>query len=185
MKAITFQDVEHLAYEDAADPKIVLATDVIVRVTHAGICGSDLHPYFGREVGLDVGTVMGHELVGEIVEVGNLAAFGNASPRLLIVALTDLLIAQGFRWVVFTGTPTLLNSFQRLTLSPIDLGPADPLRLGEARLQWGSYYATQPRVMAGYIPEGFNQLQRRGLFERMRYQPDYLQTGSEIANDCA
>lgn len=71
MKAITFQDVEHLAYEDAADPKIVLATDVIVRVTHAGICGSDLHPYFGREVGLDVGTVMGHELVGEIVEVGS------------------------------------------------------------------------------------------------------------------
>lgn len=39
--------------------------------------------------------------------------------------------------------------------------------------------------MAGYIPEGFNQLQRRGLFERMRYQPDYLQTGLEIAHDCA
>ncbi|HHJ4328613.1 TPA: thermostable hemolysin, partial [Klebsiella pneumoniae] len=38
----------------------------------------------------------------EIVEVGNLAAFGNASARLLIVALTDLLVAQGFRWVVFT-----------------------------------------------------------------------------------
>ena len=52
----------------------------------------------------------------EIVEVGNLAAFGNASARLLIVALTDLLVAQGFRWVVFTGTPALLNSFQRLAL---------------------------------------------------------------------
>ena len=43
---------------------------MIVRVAVAGICGSDLHPYFGRERGLDVGTVMGHEFLGEIVEVG-------------------------------------------------------------------------------------------------------------------
>ncbi len=70
MKAITFRDVEQLAYEDTADPQIVASTDVLVRVTVAGICGSDLHPYFGRERGLDVGTVMGHELVGEIIEVG-------------------------------------------------------------------------------------------------------------------
>lgn len=70
MKAITFQDIESLAFEDADDPRIEQPTDVLVRVTAAGICGSDLHPYFGRELGLDVGTVMGHELVGEIVEAG-------------------------------------------------------------------------------------------------------------------
>ncbi|MBT6886936.1 MAG: alcohol dehydrogenase catalytic domain-containing protein, partial [Gemmatimonadales bacterium] len=70
MKAITFQDVETLAYEDVAEPSIEEATDVIVRVTTAGLCGSDLHPYFGRETGLDVGTVMGHEMVGEVLEVG-------------------------------------------------------------------------------------------------------------------
>lgn len=70
MKAITFQDVETLAYEDVAEPSIEEATDVIVRVTAAGLCGSDLHPYFGRERGLDVGTVMGHEMVGEVAEVG-------------------------------------------------------------------------------------------------------------------
>jgi len=70
LKAITFQDIEQLAFEDAADPELVEPTDVLVRVTAAGVCGSDLHPYFGRERGLDVGTVMGHELLGEIVEVG-------------------------------------------------------------------------------------------------------------------
>ncbi|MCH7532365.1 MAG: alcohol dehydrogenase catalytic domain-containing protein [Gemmatimonadetes bacterium] len=43
---------------------------MLVRVSAQGICGSDLHPYFGRERGLDVCTVMGHELVGEIVEAG-------------------------------------------------------------------------------------------------------------------
>ena len=52
----------------------------------------------------------------EIVEVGNLAAFGSASARLLIVALTDLLVAQGFRWVVFTGTPEgFLKAFDAKT----------------------------------------------------------------------
>jgi len=70
MNAITFQAIEHLAYETVPDPRIEEPTDVLVRVTAAGLCGSDLHPYFGRETGLDVGTVMGHEMVGEVVEVG-------------------------------------------------------------------------------------------------------------------
>ena len=71
MNAITFQDIESLAFEQAADPEIRDATDVIVRVQAAGLCGSDLHPYFGRERGLDPGTVMGHEFVGEVVAVGS------------------------------------------------------------------------------------------------------------------
>ncbi|MEM7417605.1 MAG: alcohol dehydrogenase catalytic domain-containing protein [Gemmatimonadota bacterium] len=70
MKAVTFQGVEALAYEDVPDPSIVDARDVVVRVSVAGLCGSDLHPYFGREVGIEVGTVMGHELLGDVVEVG-------------------------------------------------------------------------------------------------------------------
>jgi threonine dehydrogenase-like Zn-dependent dehydrogenase len=36
----------------------------------AGLCGSDLHPFFGRERGLDAGTVMGHEFVGDVIAVG-------------------------------------------------------------------------------------------------------------------
>ncbi len=70
MKAITFQGIETLAFEEVRDPTLQDGGDVVVRVTVAGICGSDLHPYFGRETGLDVGTVMGHEVVGEIVDVG-------------------------------------------------------------------------------------------------------------------
>jgi threonine dehydrogenase-like Zn-dependent dehydrogenase len=70
MNAITFQDVERLAYERVPDPRILEPGDVLVRVRVAGICGSDLHPYFGRERGLDPGTVMGHELLGDIVEAG-------------------------------------------------------------------------------------------------------------------
>ena len=71
MRAITFQAVETLAYQNVPDPTVDAPTDVVVAVTAAGVCGSDLHPYFGREVGLDRGTVMGHEFVGRVAEVGS------------------------------------------------------------------------------------------------------------------
>jgi threonine dehydrogenase-like Zn-dependent dehydrogenase len=71
VKAITFQGIQSLEFGDVPDPKIQDPDDVIVQVTAAGICGSDLHPYFGRETGIDPGTVMGHEFVGRVVERGS------------------------------------------------------------------------------------------------------------------
>ncbi|MGG2396597.1 thermostable hemolysin [Pseudomonas sp. SH1-B] len=109
----------------------------------------------------------------EIVEVGNLAAVSPGAARLLIVALTDLLVALGFRWVTFTGTPTLLNSFQRLGLSPIALGLADPQRMGEELADWGSYYACTPMVMAGDIYGGHQRLLQLGAYPRLGHQALY------------
>lgn len=70
MKAITYQGVETVAFQEVSDPELRDPRDVIVAVDAAGICGSDLHPYLGREKGLDRWTVMGHEFVGRIVQVG-------------------------------------------------------------------------------------------------------------------
>ena len=70
MYALTFHGKETVKYEPVPDPKIKAPTDVIVKVHLTAICGSDLHPYHEREKGLDHGTVMGHEFVGEIIEVG-------------------------------------------------------------------------------------------------------------------
>lgn len=71
MQALTFAGVETIAHETVPDPKILEATDAVVQITLAGICGSDLHVYHGREGGLDIGTVMGHEFVGTVIETGN------------------------------------------------------------------------------------------------------------------
>lgn len=70
MKAITFAGRDTVAYETVADPRLEAPGDVLVAVRAAGICGSDLHPYHEREKGLDHGTVMGHEFVGEVIERG-------------------------------------------------------------------------------------------------------------------
>ncbi|MDA0195547.1 MAG: alcohol dehydrogenase family protein [Bacteroidetes bacterium] len=71
MKALTFHGKEKLSYETVNDPSILKPTDAIVKVEWAAICGSDLHIYREHEKGLDAGTVMGHEFVGEVVEVGS------------------------------------------------------------------------------------------------------------------
>lgn len=94
----------------------------------------------------------------EIVEVGNLATRTPATARLLIVELTRILSVQGFRWVAFTATPSLLNSFVRLGLTPISIGPADPARLGDERQDWGSYYDSRPQIVVGEILRGHRHL---------------------------
>ncbi len=70
MRALTFQDIESVVAETMADPDLESPHDAIVRVQLAGVCGSDLHVFHGRETGIDPGTAMGHEFVGEIVETG-------------------------------------------------------------------------------------------------------------------
>ena len=109
----------------------------------------------------------------ELVEVGNLAAGSPGAARLLIVALTDLLVALGYRWVTFTGTLALLNSFQRLGLTPIALGPANPQCLGDEQADWGTYYDNQPQVMAGDIYAGHQRLLQLGAYPRLAHQAFY------------
>lgn len=71
MKGVCFQEIGKVATRELPDPVIQAPGDVIVQVSMAGLCGSDLHPFFGRETGIEPGTVMGHEFVGEIVDRGS------------------------------------------------------------------------------------------------------------------
>jgi 2-desacetyl-2-hydroxyethyl bacteriochlorophyllide A dehydrogenase len=71
MQALTFNGIEKILHSKVSDPVILEPTDAIVKINLAGICGSDLHVYHGRETGIETGTVMGHEFTGEIIEAGN------------------------------------------------------------------------------------------------------------------
>lgn len=70
MHGVCFRAPGVVGWEDVPDPRIEQPTDAVVAVEIAGLCGSDLHPFFGREQGLDPGTVMGHEFVGRVLDVG-------------------------------------------------------------------------------------------------------------------
>ncbi|MBE3552023.1 MAG: alcohol dehydrogenase catalytic domain-containing protein [Kyrpidia tusciae] len=71
MKAVTFQGVGEVRVETVNDPAILDPSDVILRVTTAAVCGSDLHLYHGKIPGMLPGMVMGHEYVGIVEEVGS------------------------------------------------------------------------------------------------------------------
>lgn len=66
MKALTFAGIEKVELVERPEPVIEEAGDVIVEIEAAGLCGSDMHPYFGRERGIDPGTTLGHEFVGRV-----------------------------------------------------------------------------------------------------------------------
>ncbi len=70
MRAILFQAPHDVRLGDAPEPRLEHPHDAIVRVEVAGLCGSDLHVWHGRETGLDPGTVMGHEFAGTVLEAG-------------------------------------------------------------------------------------------------------------------
>jgi threonine dehydrogenase-like Zn-dependent dehydrogenase len=70
VKALVFDAVRQILHATVPDPAVREAGDVVVQVRAAAVCGSDLHVYRGLETGLDAGTVMGHEFVGEIVDAG-------------------------------------------------------------------------------------------------------------------
>jgi len=70
MKALCWMGVEKLSVENLPDPKILNPRDAIVRITRTCICGSDLHLYDGYMPTLEQGDILGHEFMGEVVEVG-------------------------------------------------------------------------------------------------------------------
>ncbi|MET7370459.1 zinc-dependent alcohol dehydrogenase [Streptomyces sp. NPDC005566] len=71
MRALTWQGKRDVRVETVPDPKIEDPTDVIVKITSTGICGSDLHLYEVLGPYLDPGDILGHEPMGIVEEVGS------------------------------------------------------------------------------------------------------------------
>jgi threonine dehydrogenase-like Zn-dependent dehydrogenase len=70
VRANVYMGPKRLEVQHVPDPQILNARDAIVRVTATTICGSDLHLYNGFMPGMQKGDILGHEFMGEIVEVG-------------------------------------------------------------------------------------------------------------------
>ncbi|SEG78217.1 Threonine dehydrogenase [Thermomonospora echinospora] len=70
MKANCWMGRNSVEVTEVPDPKILNSRDAIVRITSAAICGSDLHMYDGYIPTMKKGDILGHEFMGEVVEVG-------------------------------------------------------------------------------------------------------------------
>ena len=70
MKALCWFGKHDVRVESVPDPVILNPHDCIVKITRTAICGSDLHLYDGYIPTMEQGDILGHEFMGEIVEVG-------------------------------------------------------------------------------------------------------------------
>ena len=71
MKALTWHGKGDIRCDSVPDPTIEDSRDAIIKVTACAICGSDLHLYDGVMPAMHMGDVLGHETMGEVVEIGS------------------------------------------------------------------------------------------------------------------
>lgn len=87
-----------------------------------------------------------------VAEIGNFACRDCNTAMTMVGVLTEFLLDQQHRWAVFTATRTVRSIMRHLGIGLSELGRADKSRVVVTADDWGSYYATDPRVMLGYVP---------------------------------
>lgn len=70
MRAVCWHGTQDVRVERVRDPEIINPRDAVIRVTSTAICGSDLHLYNGRIPAMKKHDILGHEFMGEVVELG-------------------------------------------------------------------------------------------------------------------
>src|SRR5215813_9261386 len=88
MKALVFKGPGQKAWESVADPALQSPTDAIVRIDSATICGTDLHILKGDVPAVKPGTILGHEAVGTIVELGSAVTTLSRGDRVLVSCIS-------------------------------------------------------------------------------------------------
>jgi alcohol dehydrogenase len=89
MNALVYHGPGERAWEEVADPAIEQPTDAIVRIGSSTICGTDLHILHGDVPEVTPGTILGHEAVGTIVEVGDAVTTVARGDRVLVSCITS------------------------------------------------------------------------------------------------
>jgi threonine dehydrogenase-like Zn-dependent dehydrogenase len=84
MKAVCWMGKKKMEVQRVPDPRILNPRDCIVRVTSTAICGSDLHLYDGYIPSMEKGDILGHEFMGEVVEVGPLVRRLKVGDRIVV-----------------------------------------------------------------------------------------------------
>jgi threonine dehydrogenase-like Zn-dependent dehydrogenase len=84
MKALVWHGKHDIRYDTVPDPTILHPKDAIIKVSCCAICGSDLHLFDGFMPTMEKGDIMGHEFMGEVVELGSEASSLRVGERVVI-----------------------------------------------------------------------------------------------------
>ena len=102
MKALTWHGKGDIRCDSVPDPTIEDSRDAIIKVTACAICGSDLHLYDGVMPAMHKGDVLGHETMGEVVEIGSAVKKLRKGDRVVVpftIACGECFFCK--RWLLF------------------------------------------------------------------------------------
>lgn len=125
----------------------------VIGLRAAGNSPLYLEQYLDRPVELAIGAATGRSVCRRhVVEVGNLAGANCRTAMRMVAALPAYLLAHDCRWIVFTATSAVREILLGFGAPLLELARADGSRVAAAHDEWGSYYESDPRVFAGYLP---------------------------------
>ncbi len=142
MKAVVFHGIGDIRLDNVPEPKIQEQTDAIIRLTSSAICGTDLHMIRGTFTGMKPGTILGHEGVGIIEEIGSNVRNLKVGDRVVVPST----IACGYCSYCRTGyyaqcdnaNPHGHNAGTAFFGGPEAAGPFDGLQAEYARIPYAN-----------------------------------------------
>jgi threonine dehydrogenase-like Zn-dependent dehydrogenase len=181
VKAVTWQGRHKIEVRTVEDPRILNPRDAIVRVTSTAICGSDLHFYNGRVHGFEKGDVVGHEFMGEVVEVGPAVTTLRIGDRVVV----PFPIACGACEPCLHGRTSLCdNSNPNAYLVEAAYGYAPAALYGYSHL-FGGYAGGQAEyVRVPFADVGPLKVENGLADECVLFLSDILPTGYQAAEQC-
>ncbi|KYC39815.1 glutathione-dependent formaldehyde dehydrogenase [Scytonema hofmannii PCC 7110] len=181
MKAVCWQGTNKVEVETVPDPKIINPRDAIVKITSTAICGSDLHLYDGFNPTMKPGDILGHEFMGEIVELGSAVKNKQVGDRVVVpftISCGSCFFCQKDLWSLCDNSnPNAWMAEKLMGHSPSGLFGYSHLTGGYAGGQ--AEYARVPFADVGLfkIPDGLTD-------EQVLFFTDIFPTGYMAAENC-
>jgi len=119
----------------------------------------------------------------QVIEIGNLAAEVPGMAYALFAVLATVLSRAGYRWVACTATPQVELMLSKMRFSSRTLCNADPARLEEGSADWGDYYASKPRVIAGDVRRAAAQVGKNREMRALvrHFEPQIAQMAASLS----
>lgn len=181
MKAICWHGKNDLRVNNVKDPEILNPRDAIVRITSTAICGSDLHLFNGFVPTLEKGDILGHEFMGEVVEVGPSVEKVKAGDRIVVpfpISCGQCFFCRRQEFSLCENTnPNAYEAEQLFGHSPAGIYGYSHMLGGYAGGQ--AEYARVPFVDVDHVkvPEGMTD-------EQVLFLSDIFPTGYMAAEQC-
>jgi len=138
MKAVVWHDVGDIRVDEVPDPKILEPSDAVIRITRSAICGTDLHLVRGTMPGMQPGTVLGHEAVGVVEDVGPAVRGFTPGDRVVVTSTigcgTCSYCRAGYYAQCDTANPNGPDAGTCFFGGPESTGPVDGLQAEYARI---------------------------------------------------